>query len=111
MLGNAAKFTERGQIEVSARVLHGQSSGTATEFLALAVRDTGPGVPLADQATIFEAFRQADGGTNRQHEGTGLGLPIVRQLLTLMGGEIQLSSSSGAGSTFTLLLPTAEPTA
>ncbi|MBL4850092.1 MAG: XylR N-terminal domain-containing protein [Planctomycetes bacterium] len=111
VLGNAAKFTERGQIEVSARVLHGQSSGTATEFLALAVRDTGPGVPLADQATIFEAFRQADGGTNRQHEGTGLGLPIVRQLLTLMGGEIQLSSSSGAGSTFTLLLPTAEPTA
>lgn len=107
VLGNAAKFTEKGSISVTARTLRGQSGGQSAEFLSLAVRDTGPGVPLPDQATVFEAFRQADGSTARNHEGTGLGLPIVRELLTLMGGEIQLSSSPGAGSTFTLLLPLA----
>jgi signal transduction histidine kinase/CheY-like chemotaxis protein len=107
VLGNAAKFTERGSISVTARTLRGQSSGQSAEFLSLAIRDTGPGVPLEEQATVFEAFRQADGSTARNHEGTGLGLPIVRELLTLMGGEIQLSSSPGAGSTFTLLLPIA----
>lgn len=107
VLGNAAKFTERGSISVTARTLRGQSSGRSAEFLSLAIRDTGPGVPLEEQATVFEAFRQADGSTARNHEGTGLGLPIVRELLTLMGGEIQLSSSPGAGSTFTLLLPLA----
>lgn len=107
VLGNAAKFTERGSITVSAKILRGQSSGRSQEFLALAVRDTGPGVALEEQATVFEAFRQADGSTARAHEGTGLGLPIVRELLTLMGGEIQLTSSPGAGSTFTLLLPLA----
>jgi len=107
VLGNAAKFTERGSISVSARTLRGQSSGRSAEYLSLAIRDTGPGVALEEQATVFEAFRQADGSTARNHEGTGLGLPIVRELLTLMGGEVQLSSSPGAGSTFTLLLPLA----
>lgn len=105
VLGNAAKFTEEGEIEVSARVVRGQSSGRASEFLSLAIRDTGPGISKADQATVFEAFRQADASTIRRHEGTGLGLPIVRELLTLMGGEVHLASAPGAGSTFTLILP------
>lgn len=107
VLGNAAKFTTEGVIEATVKVVRGQLGGQASDFVSLAVRDTGPGIQKADQATVFEAFRQADASTLRRHEGTGLGLPIVRELLTLMGGEIHLASAPGAGSTFTMVLPVA----
>ncbi len=108
VLGNAAKFTERGSIRVDTKVITGQRSGRASGFLAISVSDTGPGIAPEHHATIFEPFRQVDASATREHEGTGLGLPIVRQLLGLMGGEVQLTSSPGAGSTFSLVIPLAQ---
>jgi signal transduction histidine kinase/CheY-like chemotaxis protein len=107
VLGNAAKFTERGSIRVATKVITGQRSGRAAGFLAISVTDTGPGIAPENHAIIFEPFRQVDASTTREHGGTGLGLPIVRQLLGLMGGEVQLTSAPGAGSTFTLVVPLA----
>lgn len=107
VLANAAKFTDAGTIRLETRRVQGRSEGRSVPYLALAISDTGPGIPREHQATIFEPFRQVDASTTRSHGGTGLGLPIVRQLLELMKGEIQLTSSSSAGATFTLLLQVA----
>jgi signal transduction histidine kinase/CheY-like chemotaxis protein len=111
VLANAAKFTLRGSIRVECRTISGQRSGHAQGFLAVSVADTGPGIAPEHQALIFEPFRQVDASTTRAHGGTGLGLAIVRELLGLMGGEIRLVSTLGAGSTFTIILPLAEATA
>jgi signal transduction histidine kinase/CheY-like chemotaxis protein len=97
LLGNAVKFTERGSIAVTGAAQ--QARGGATE-LQLEVRDTGIGIPIEKQSTIFEAFSQADGSMTRRFGGTGLGLTISSRLISLMGGAISVESAPGRGSCF-----------
>jgi CheY-like chemotaxis protein len=103
LLSNAFKFTETGKVTL--RVSAGTSNTIRFE-----VRDTGIGIPLTQQAVVFEAFRQADGSTHRKHGGTGLGLSISRDLAHLLGGNISLWSVPGEGSAFTLTVPLVAPT-
>jgi len=101
LVGNAIKFTETGEICVSVEVagnIDGSASGEVDFHFSIA--DTGIGIPLAKQATIFAPFEQADGSTTRRHGGTGLGLAISSCLVELMGGLIWLESEVGRGSTF-----------
>ncbi|NVB85285.1 MAG: HAMP domain-containing protein [Kofleriaceae bacterium] len=111
LLSNAFKFTESGGVELrldierDASRLHTQSLRAAPRVLAISIMDTGIGIPAEKQHLIFEAFQQVDGSTSRLYGGTGLGLTISRELARLLGGEIQLESSVGKGSTFTLYLP------
>jgi len=98
LLSNAIKFTEHGSITLELSTLPG-------ERIVFAVKDSGIGIAPEQQDAIFEAFRQADGGTSRRYGGTGLGLSISRELAGLLGGEITVSSTPGQGSTFTLSLP------
>jgi signal transduction histidine kinase/ActR/RegA family two-component response regulator len=100
-LSNAAKFTDAGTVTITV------GTGTADRPLAITVADTGIGIPPGKEEIIFEAFQQADGSTRRRYGGTGLGLSISRELAHLLGGEIQVQSTLGEGSRFTLLLPTA----
>jgi two-component system sensor histidine kinase/response regulator len=97
LVGNAIKFTEQG--EVTLRVEQESLEGE-TVYLHFTVSDTGIGIGEDKQATIFEAFTQADGSTARRYGGTGLGLTISRRLVELMGGRIWLESEPGRGSTF-----------
>jgi CheY-like chemotaxis protein/signal transduction histidine kinase/CHASE3 domain sensor protein len=100
LLSNAFKFTAKG--EVALRVF-----SPASGSVSFAIRDTGVGIAEHQREVIFEAFRQADGSIHRKFGGTGLGLSISRDLATLLGGAITVQSELGAGSVFTLTLPTA----
>ena len=99
LTGNAIKFTPRGEVIVSARL---RASGHGMAQLQLDVRDTGIGIAADMQEAVFDAFQQEDGSTTRRFGGTGLGLSITRRLVTMMKGEISLSSALGKGSTFSV---------
>ncbi|MBI4488367.1 MAG: GAF domain-containing protein [Deltaproteobacteria bacterium] len=97
LLSNAAKFTEQGEIKVSA--------WQEDNFLKLVVSDTGIGMKKEALEYIFEEFRQADMSSTRKYGGTGLGLAIVKKFVNLMGGDIGVESEVGKGSKFTITLP------
>jgi signal transduction histidine kinase/DNA-binding NarL/FixJ family response regulator len=97
LLGNAIKFTQHGEVELEARLESQDSEGLLLHFV---VRDTGIGIPVEAQNTIFEAFSQADGSMTRKFGGTGLGLTISLRLVHAMGGKIWVESTPGEGSRF-----------
>jgi signal transduction histidine kinase len=98
LLSNAVKFTpDGGKVDVSANL--------DTQFVAIAVRDTGIGIAPEDQASVFEEFKQVGRDYTKKAEGTGLGLALTRRFVELHGGEVRLESAPGKGSTFTVLLP------
>jgi CheY-like chemotaxis protein len=101
LMSNAVKFTDRGNVRLAARAIEQDGA----EQLEIEVQDSGIGIPSDRLDEIFESFRQVDGSTTRRHGGTGLGLTICRSLARAMGGDIDVASSLGAGSAFTIRLP------
>ncbi|KAJ3182528.1 hypothetical protein HDU85_002626 [Gaertneriomyces sp. JEL0708] len=118
LVSNALKFTTKGYVllHVSWDVSNGPGSPGSSRgslpalfpHLVIVVRDTGEGIPQDFLARIFEPFRQADTSLTRQHDGTGLGLAICKQLIERMSGTVDVESSSGYGSSFTVRIPMPE---
>jgi PAS domain S-box-containing protein len=100
LVGNAVKFTDRGRVSLTLGY-------DADQRLVCEVRDTGPGIPAAAKAKLFQRFSQIDGSSTRTRGGTGLGLAICRGLAEAMEGEVGVTSRPGRGSTFRLTLPAA----
>ena len=116
LVSNAIKFTDAGQVSIAfVRPTSGTAFATAgldpENLVAVSVQDTGIGIQKSKQKIIFDAFQQIETGASRRYGGTGLGLSISRQLAASLGGEIQLQSEPGCGSTFTLYLPFDRPRA
>jgi signal transduction histidine kinase len=105
LLSNAVKFTDPGG-SVTLAIWRAKNGGVTLE-----VRDTGPGMSLAEVQVALEPFGQVDGGLDRAHSGTGLGLPIARQLAALHGGSLDIESAKGRGTTVTVTLPAARVSA
>jgi two-component system, sensor histidine kinase and response regulator len=97
LIGNAIKFTERGEIAIAIELVQETEEDALLRF---SVRDSGIGITQAAQAKVFEPFLQADGSTTRKYGGTGLGLAIVKELVSLMAGHIHVDSVLGQGATF-----------
>jgi signal transduction histidine kinase len=125
LINNAIKFTEKGQVTISARLLEGrqQAGGPSTglragssadtqhptpntRFLELKVADTGIGIAPEVLPTIFDLFHQADNSLSRSYGGLGMGLYVVKKLTEFMGGAVEVESTPGVGSTFTVTIPT-----
>lgn len=100
LIGNAIKFTEKGEVCVSFQKRDSEWS--------VVVRDTGIGIPAEQLPDIFEPFRRGSDYATRRHQGAGLGLSIVKMLVTLMGGRVEVESAVGKGSVFTITLPLKE---
>ncbi|GAB4481558.1 MAG: hypothetical protein Kow00124_29450 [Anaerolineae bacterium] len=121
LLSNAVKFTHAGEVSIHAEAIaaadlaalrprpDGAPLNRGADHVLIRVRDTGIGIAPEDQLMIFDEFRQVDGSSTRQYEGTGLGLAITRRLVHLMQGAVWVESQPGAGSTFSVLLPAADP--
>ncbi|HVO36351.1 MAG TPA: ATP-binding protein, partial [Gemmatimonadales bacterium] len=101
LLSNACKFTEHGTITLTAD-REGNGGG---DWLVFRVADSGIGMTPEQMGRLFEAFAQADASTSRKYGGTGLGLAITRRFCQMMGGDVQVASGPGKGSTFTVRLP------
>ncbi len=102
LVGNAIKFTERGEVAVRVELV---STSTRGVLLKFAVRDTGIGIAPEKKDSLFELFSQVDASMTRKHGGAGLGLAISRQIVTRMGGQIDVDSKQGRGATFWFRLP------
>ncbi|XOB65675.1 PAS domain S-box protein [Deferribacteres bacterium DY0037] len=102
LIGNAVKFTERGEVSISVRC---EAVNDERVDLYISVKDTGIGIPKEEMEDIFQAFRQRAGHNINKYGGTGLGLSISSKLVDMMGGEIRVESKVGIGSTFTVILP------
>lgn len=100
LIGNAIKFTAEGSVRLIV------DTDTAQNMLRIHVQDTGLGIDVAAQKSVFEPFKQADNSVARRFGGTGLGLPISRKLAQALGGEIEIASEPGFGSTFTVTIAT-----
>ncbi len=109
LLSNAIKFTKQGSVtlDISAHSQAGLLDDTEDIFI-FAVQDTGIGIEESKQSHVFEAFKQADGSTSREHGGTGLGLSISLRFAHFLGGDLHLESRLGEGSIFKLILPVRE---
>jgi signal transduction histidine kinase/CheY-like chemotaxis protein len=103
IIANAVKFTDKGHVTVGAALLQ-TTPGHAK--ITLVVKDSGIGIAQEKLQSLFESFTQADSSTTRKYGGSGLGLAIARQIMTRMNGSVSVESTVGAGSTFTILLPT-----
>jgi len=101
LLSNAAKFTDEGKISINGSIFEKDQTG----WIKLAVSDSGIGIPPDKLDHVFDEFSQADSSTTRDYGGTGLGLSLSRNFCRLMGGDIDLDSQVGVGSTFTIKLP------
>jgi GAF domain-containing protein len=97
LVGNAIKFTDAGEVVITAKATDGS--------FHLSVRDTGPGISAADQTKLFQQFQQADNAITRKKGGTGLGLAISKRIIEMHGGKIWVESQLGQGSTFSFTLP------